>query len=594
MKELLRVFNYTKNLRPLLVTVTILSIVTAALSLAQPFLISFATDSIVGIVAQDSGQSPMVVLWFALAIFVIGIIRVAVSDVGGYLGDVIAVRMQQQLSNQYYQHLLTLPQRYFDNELSGKIINRLNRAINDITRFVNFFANNLLSMMLTIIISTIVMVWYSWLLAVIVVVTMPVYFYLTAKTSVKWRKYEAQKNKHYDIATGRFAEVINQVRLVKSFNTERSEHQQFSKRYSRMVSITKKQSGYWYRMNAARNIAFVVMTSAVFGVLFYQAADGQLTIGQLVLLIALFQQMISPLQSMSFFVDMTQRAIANSKDYADAMSEEPEQSDNTAKKTIDVTSASIELRNVEFSYSAKKQALKDISFTIKPGQKAALVGESGGGKSTILNLLMRLYAPSHGSIYINGTDISEVSQDSLRRAIATVFQDASLFSGTVKENIAYGHPDADDKQIERAARAANAYDFVSQLDKGFDTEIGERGIKLSGGQKQRIAIARAILKDAPILLLDEATSSLDSRSEAIVQEALERLMKGRTVLIVAHRLSTIANVDTIVTLKAGKVDEIGSPRELAETGGIYSRLLKLQSSSSEKAREKLAQFDMSA
>lgn len=594
MKELLRVFGYTKNLRGLLIIVTLLSIVTAVLSLAQPFLISFATDSIVGIVSGDSSEAPVVVLWFAGALLVAGVVRVIVDDVGGYLGDVVAVRMQQQLSNQYYRHLLTLPQRYFDNELSGKIINRLNRAINDITQFVNFFANNLLSMMLTVVISTAVMVWYSWVLALIVVVTMPVYFYLTAKTSVKWQQYEAKKNTHYDVATGRFAEVVNQVRLVKSFNTERTEKQQFARRFSRMIDLTKKQSGYWHKMNAARNFMLVVMTSSVFGVLFYQAAEGQLTIGQLVLLVALFQQMISPMQSMSFFVDITQRAVANSKDYAEAMSEAPEVVDDKNKQVLDATNARVELQNVRFSYTETKQALKDISFVIEPGRKVALVGESGGGKSTILNLLMRLYTPDRGSIHINGVDIGSVTQASLRRSIATVFQDASLFSGTIRENIAYGNPEATDEEVERAARAANAYEFIEQFEKGFATEIGERGIKLSGGQKQRIAIARALLKDAPILLLDEATSSLDSRSESVVQEALERLMKNRTVLIVAHRLSTIANVDTIVTLRDGTVDEVGSPKQLAKTGGIYAQLLELQSATSEKAQQKLAQFDMSA
>ncbi len=594
MKELLRVFGYTKKLRGMLIVVTGLSVIAAILSLAQPFIISFATDSIVEILSGDSSSDPLVVAWFALALLVAGVVRVLVDDVGGYLGDVVAVRMQQQLSNQYYRHLLTLPQRYFDNELTGKIINRLNRAINDITQFVNFFANNLLSMILTVVISAAVMVWYSWILALIVVVTMPIYFYLTARTSVQWQKFEAKKNTHYDVASGRFAEVVAQVRLVKSFNAERSERRQFARRFASMVSLTKSQSRYWHKMNAARNLMLVIMTSSVFGILFYQTADGQLTIGQLVLLVALFQQMISPMQNMSFFVDITQRAVANSKDYAEAMREQPERSDDKNSQTLDARNARVELSNVQFSYTNSKQALKNISFTIEPGEKVALVGESGGGKSTIINLLMRLYTPDKGAIYINGKNIAEVSQASLRQSIATVFQDASLFSGTIRENITYGNLDATDEAVERAARAANAYDFISQLDDGLATEIGERGIKLSGGQKQRLAIARALLKDAPILVLDEATSSLDSRSEAIVQEALERLMKGRTVLIVAHRLSTIAHVDTIVTLKRGVVDEIGTPAHLAKTDGIYAQLLELQTATTENAQQKLAQFDMSA
>ncbi|MBH1980795.1 ATP-binding cassette domain-containing protein, partial [Candidatus Saccharibacteria bacterium] len=264
------------------------------------------------------------------------------------------------------------------------------------------------------------------------------------------------------------------------------------------------------------------------------------------------------------------------------------------KKALDATHAKIEFSGVSFAYDKKKKVLNDVSFVIKPGQKLALVGESGGGKTTISNLLMRLYRPTRGTVMINGHDIQDVTQASVREAIATVFQDASLFSGTVRENIAYSRPSASDKEIKAAAKSANALDFVRELPDGLDTEIGERGIKLSGGQKQRIAIARALLKDAPILILDEATSSLDSRSEAVVQEALERLMKNRTVLIIAHRLSTIAHVDTIVTLKHGHVDEVGAPATLANTDGIYAQLLELQLATTEKAREKLAEFDIGA
>src|SRR4029079_3931241 len=219
--------------------------------------------------------------------------------------------------------------------------------------------------------------------------------------------------------------------------------------------------------------------------------------------------------------------------------------------------------------------------------KVALVGESGEGKTTITNLLMRLYEPQQGSILIDGQDISKVTQSSLRSQIGVVFQDPALFSGTVYENIAYANPKASKQQVIAAAKAANADEFIAKFDKKYDTEIGERGLKLSGGQKQRIAIARALLKDAPILVWDEATSSLDSRSEAMVQEALERLMKGRTTLIIAHRLSTIQHVDEIITLRNGQVDEVGSPTELSKSGGIYAQLLKLQRGHTEATKEKL-------
>jgi ATP-binding cassette subfamily B protein len=239
--------------------------------------------------------------------------------------------------------------------------------------------------------------------------------------------------------------------------------------------------------------------------------------------------------------------------------------------------------------------MKGVTFSIKPGQKIALVGESGEGKTTLTNLLLRLYEPDSGTITIDGQPITEVTKESLRQNIGVVFQEPNLFSGTINENISYADNNANQELIVSAAKAANAHEFIEDFEDGYNTEIGERGLKLSGGQKQRIAIARAILKDAPILILDEATSSLDSRSELLVQEAFERLMKGRTTIIIAHRLSTIQNVDVIIGLKNGKVSEIGSPKELAAKDGIYAQLLRVQTArSAEERQEALAKFGIVA
>lgn len=594
MKELARVFGYTKHLRHLLVFVTIVSVIAALLNFAIPFVIKDATDVIVGIVSGHSSVNPTSVIWFAMILLVIGVLNTIVDDVGGYYGDILAVRMREQLSNSYYKHLLTLPQRYFDDEITGKIINRLNRAISDITNFVNFLANNLLQMLVSTVIALVAMIYYSWPLAILIVLLIPTFLIVTAKTSVKWQAYEKEKNTHFDIASGRFGEVIGQVRLVKSFNTQSRERALFASRFTQMIGITRKQSFFWHKMNSIRGLVMGVVFAGIYGILFYQTATKRLTIGEMVLLSTLANQVSFPLQRMSFFIDMYQRAVANSKDYAEAMSEQPEVVSEKGKVTLDASHATVAFKDVDFAYGDNKRVLHDISFTIKAGKKVALVGESGGGKSTIANLLMRLYSPNNGHIYINDTDTQDATQLSLRESVATVFQDASLFSGTIRENISYAKPDATDTEIIAAAKAANAYDFVSDLKDGFDTEIGERGIKLSGGQKQRIAIARALLKDAPILILDEATSSLDSRSEVVVQEALDNLMKDRTVLIIAHRLSTIAGVDTIVTLKNGRVDETGTPAELSKTDGIYAQLLELQLASTEKARETLKSYDMAA
>jgi len=271
----------------------------------------------------------------------------------------------------------------------------------------------------------------------------------------------------------------------------------------------------------------------------------------------------------------------------------PEIADAKSAKPIKVKQGKVSFDNVEFSYG-DQQVLKNIILDIEPDSKVALVGESGEGKTTITNLLMRLYEPQKGQILIDGQNINEVTQKSLRENIGVVFQDPALFSGTISENIAYARPNAKQSDVVAAAKAANAHEFIAKFDKGYDSEIGERGLKLSGGQKQRIAIARALLKDAPILILDEATSSLDSKSEAMVQEALKRLMKGRTTLIIAHRLSTIQHVDKIITLTGGKVDEVGSPEQLAKTGGIYAQLLAMQRGDKEKSKKELKKYEISS
>jgi ATP-binding cassette subfamily B protein len=272
------------------------------------------------------------------------------------------------------------------------------------------------------------------------------------------------------------------------------------------------------------------------------------------------------------------------------MDEQPEIKDHDGARSLKVSDAAIKFNNVDFGYENDKRVLSGLNFEIKPDSKVALVGESGQGKTTITSLLLRLYEVDSGSITIDGQNINGVTQSSLRENIGVVFQEPALFSGTIRQNIAYGKPNASRKQIEAAAKAANAHEFITQFPDGYESEIGERGLKLSGGQKQRIAIARALLKDAPILILDEATSSLDTKSERQVQQALEHLMKGRTTLIIAHRLSTIQSVDQIVTIKDGSVDEIGTPHELEKTKGIYAELLKLQRTHTESTKKKLQQY----
>lgn len=570
-----------------------MSVLMSLTALATPFIIKLATDLIVESVRTHDADVTGA-LWLAVALFVVDVLNTLFTNWGGYLGDVMSTKLRKQLSDRYYQHLLHLPQRYYDTELSGTIINRLNRTITEVTQFLNMFANNFFQMFLTMFLTLIIVAFYSWELSVLLLVLYPLFMWLTAKTSKKWGAWQAEKNLAYDISSGRFAEVVSQIRVVKSYIQEKLELGHFADKMDDTVAITRKQSRYWHGMDIGRRIVLNVIFFAIFAYLFVYTAQGRFTIGEMVLLIQLVNMMRFPIFNMSFIVDNTQKAIAGSVDYFSVMETEPEVADAEGARPLTVKRGQIAYKDVSFSYEKNQRVLKNISFEAEAGKKVALVGESGEGKSTLTNLLLRLYDTDEGKITIDGVDVRSVTQSSLREQIAVVFQEPALFSGTIRENIAYANLQATDEQVIAAAKSANAHDFISKLADGYDSEIGERGVKLSGGQKQRIAIARAILKDAPILILDEATSSLDSRAEAQVQSALERLMKGRTTIVVAHRLSTIAHVDSIVTLKNGTVDEVGSPAKLAKTGGIYAQLLELQMGRTEKAKKALAQYDIAA
>lgn len=591
MNELTRIFKFTKSLWPYYLGVSTFSVLIAAVSQIQPLLTKPAVDEVSKIVAGHSANVKLVAL-FAVLIFVADLAGTFFANIGGYIGDMLSAKLQRFMSLRYYEHLLSLPQHYFDTELSGKIINRMNRGISQISVFVQIFSNNFLQFIFSTVFSLAIIAHYSWEVALMLLALYPIFIFVTGKTSTKWQNYQKEINQEQDIASGRFAEAIGQVRVVKSFLQEKRELTFFKHRLDNAVKTTSPQSRFWHKQDILRRLILNVIFLGVFVFVFVETARGRFSVGTMVLLIQYAMLIRIPIFSISFLVDNTQRAIANTKDYFEVMDVEPEITDHPGAKRLQATRGEIVFDHVTFGYSDDEPVLHDITVTIKPDSKVALVGESGEGKTTLTNLVLRLYEVSEGSITIDGQNINDVTQASLRDAIGIVFQEPALFSGTIKENITYANPQASEEQVIAAAKAANAHEFISKFDKAYDTEIGERGLKLSGGQKQRIAIARAILKDAPILILDEATSSLDSKSEHMVQEALEHLMKGRTTLIIAHRLSTIQNVDQIITLRGGRIDEIGSPAELRKSNGIYAQLLKLQQGHTSIDKKKLKEYEI--
>jgi len=602
-RSIVRILFVARELWPYYAAIVACSLAVAVTGLLTPFIVKSATDYVVAAHAgQVSGIST--VIWLAAALLAADLANTVLTNIGGYLGDTMASRLRARLSGTYFAKLLSLPQRYFDNELTGTVINRLSRSITETTGFLNMFANSFFQMVLTVVAVLAITAFYSWPLALLLAVIYPVFAWLTTITSARWQVLEGEKNRTFDVAGGRFAEVVGQIRVVKSFVQERRELTSFNDHYDRTVQTTRRQSRYWHTMDTSRRGALNLIFFGVFAIIFVQTVRGAFTIGVMVLLIQLVNMARQPVFSMSFLVDSSQRAIAGSRDYFTVMEElaEAEVLPTVNAHPMVTTHpaahgqepAAIDFDAVDFGYQGGEVVLGGVSFAIRRGEHVAFVGESGGGKTTLVSLLLRLYTPTAGTIRIGGTDVRALALEELRADIGVVFQDPSLFSGTIRENIAYARPDAGEDDVVAASRSANAHEFITRFAQGYDAQIGERGIKLSGGQKQRIAVARAILKDAPILILDEATSSLDSKSERLVQEGLEHLMAGRTTLIIAHRLSTISSVDRIITLKDGRVDEVGTPADLAATGGIYAELLALQASATKKDRRRLQEFDIRA
>ena len=602
MNSILRIVRSASALWPFYLGVLVTASVTAILSLLTPFILREATDTVV------AGGPLRTILWWVVALFVADALGNVVKNIGGYIGDVMVARLRQILSTRYFAKLLSVPQGYYDNQVTGTIIARLDRSIANITQFLQSFSNNFFVMLIQAAAVLVITAVYYWPLAILLAALFPIYMWLTALTSERWQKFEAIKNENIDVANGRFAEVIGQVKVTKSFVAEARELASFGSRYRTVVDTTKPQSRWWHSMDTARGAAMAFIFLGIYGLIFWRTLEGHFSIGDMVMLLQLVNMAKQPVFMMSWIVDVSQRAIAGSKDYFKVMEEIPEPTVNpqlvAAAKASDVPELDLTpaeplrptegpvfaFEDVSFSYESDKPVVADITFAAQEGHKVALVGESGGGKSTLVNLLLGLYQPTEGKLTVLGHDAAELTAERLRASVGVVFQESYLFSGTIKENIAYGKPGATMEEIVGVAKRANAHDFIEEFPDGYDTVIGERGLKLSGGQKQRVAVARAMLKDAPILVLDEATSALDTKAERAVQAGLDELMKNRTTLIIAHRLSTIADVDTIITLDRGRISEIGAPAELAQSDGIYAELLRLTQSASAADRRRLKKY----
>lgn len=584
MKNIGKIIKISKPLHGLVYLLAFLIVITSVVQLVAPVLSKFIVDEIVAKVSGNGGNLNRLILLLVIS-FVMNFAGVAINSVSDRIGDHFSGKLRQFLTEKFYDKVLTLPQSYFDGQVSGKIMNQLNRGIFTIYNFLNTASNFVVPMLLQSVFTIAILAYYNIPIAFFTFILFPIYLSLSYYSTKKWGEEEGKKNKIEDFTRGRINEVIGNIRLVKGFNREKTEFDTISNGLTNINKIYARQSSTFHKFDFARNFSLILILFAVNILVFYNTFIGTLTIGEMVLILQLFNQARIPLFAMSFILTQIQQAEQGSKEFLEIL--HLPSTENYTEKVLAkrLTNPTISFKNVSFKYEESEKVLEKISFDIHPKEKIALVGHSGAGKSTIVNVIMKLYTPTKGEVFINDIAYSTLTPQFIRNNIALVFQENELFSSTIKENVAYGKENATEKEIIEALKSANAYDFVSKLPKGIESEIGERGVRLSGGQKQRIQIARALLKKAPILILDEATSSLDAKSEKEVQDALEILMKDKLVIIIAHRFSTIQNVDKVIVIEHGKVSNYGTPKELSTQKGLYSELLHYQIDGNRKLLE---------
>jgi ATP-binding cassette subfamily B protein len=583
MKNIWKIVELAKPLHGLITLICVLIVITSGLELVAPVLSKFIVDDIVGKLQGKSSDLTHLITLIVIA-FVVSLISAGLSTLTNRIGDHFGGKLRKFLTDRFYEKVLTLPQSYFDTELSGKIVNQLARGIQSIQNFINSSTNFIFPMFLQSIFTIAVLAYYNIPVALFTFILFPIYFYLSYYSSKKWGEEEVRKNAIEDISRGRIQEVIGNIKLVKSFSNEKNEADLISSNLDKSNEIYRRQSVAFHTYDFLRGLSLNIILLLINLVVFYNTFQGKLSIGEMVLIIQLVAQARRPLFAMSFILTNVQMAETGSKEFFEILSLPSIEHFATKEKIEKVKNPTIHFKNVSFKYEKSDPVLEDVSFTLLPKEKTALVGHSGAGKSTIVSLILKFYNPTDGQVYLNDKSYAKLSHTFIRTNISLVFQENELFSTTIRENVGYGQ-NATDKEIIEALKKANAWNFVQKLPKGLDSEVGERGVRLSGGQKQRIQIARAILKNAPILILDEATSSLDAQSEKEVQDALEYLMKDKLVIIIAHRFSTIQNVDKIIVVNDKKIEAQGNPQELAKKEGLYSNLLKFQIDGNKKLLE---------
>lgn len=569
----MRLLKYARPHWKILLAAIAANAVTASLEPILPALFKKMLDE--GFVAKNHDW----LIWMPLGIMALLIARGLFGFIASYAISWIDTRLVQDLREAMHKKLLSLPVAYFDNVSTSQITAHVAFNVHNVMRATTTALTALTKDLLTIVGLSAYLLWTNWQLTLIIFISFPPIVYVVSRVGKRLRAVSRAAQANVGVLTETLTESLSAHRLVRVFDAQPYEMERFHQRADMARKLEMKRV-----VALGANTPFVeilagIPLAIIFYIAMHQAINDQTTVGGFVSFFIAMMLLFPPIKRLTALNDTLQRGLASAEVIFDILDEAPEPDHGT--HVAGRLSGDIRFEHVSLAYPGKTQpALDDIDLHIRPGESLALVGGSGAGKTSLVSLLPRFYAPSQGHLLFDGVAAEDYTLASLRANIASVSQEIVLFNDTLRANIAYGAKrDASDEEIRKAAEAAHAWEFIERLPEGLDSLVGENGVKLSGGQRQRIAIARALLKDAPILILDEATSALDTESERHVQAALENLMQGRTTIVIAHRLSTIAKADRIVVMEHGRIVEMGKHEELLVAGGRYAQLCRLQFSS---------------
>ena len=508
------------------------------------------------------------------------IVRMLLRYFVQYYGHIIGVKMQSDMRCDLFDHLQKLPFSFYDNNETGKIMTRITSDLFEVCELAHHGPENLLISSVMIVLSFIYLLSIDWLLTLIIFICVPILLLVTMHYRKAMKRAFDDRRKFNATINASVESSITGIRVTKAYTNSDREVERFRDGDEGFVDASRRAYNAMAKFHSSTSFVteiFNVFILIAGGLFLY---SGRITFGDYSTFIVSVNLFISPVNTLITFMEQFQNGVSGFRRFCEIMDEPPETDAEGATALTDVR-GEIEFKGVSYAYDGSNEVLKNVDLHIPNGRKLALVGPSGGGKTTLCHLLPNFYKlkEENGSILIDGKDIRSLTLDSVRKSIGIVQQDVFLFVGTVRENILYGRPDATFEEVCEAARRANIHDYIMSLENGYDTEIGERGVKLSGGQKQRLSIARVFLKDPAILILDEATSALDNTTEVLIQQSLDELCKGRTTLVVAHRLSTIRNADEIAVVLDGRITERGTHAELIALGGTYKELYSLTSRS---------------